>query len=50
MNDKSAKFPAIHHNFLKHGWNLSLLDFLEFVILFTALVLVDLLAYHQGRP
>jgi len=23
MNDKSANFPAIYHNILKHGWNLS---------------------------
>jgi len=50
MNDKCAKFPAIYHNIL---YNMSeiylLLDFLQFVILLPALVLVDLLAgcdYH----
>jgi len=35
------KAQSIYQNVLKHEWNLPLPDFLEFVILWTALVRMD---------
>jgi len=48
INDKRASFRAIYHNVLKHEWNLPSPDFLEFVILWTALVLMDVLTHHSS--
>jgi len=41
MNDTSGNVLAVYQSDLKHEWNLyPLLDFLEFVILLAALVLL----------